>query len=485
MALKNQILTTIQPKVALKELSVFDTNQLEVNNLEPQGPFNESPKDSVGVASPLIMVNGRKLEPGIIMNMVLRQDSFLPKLKITFVDRFALFSSYNNPIFDPIVSVYVKAQTANLKPLRGDYLIQNITSTPIMGEAEHIITLDCELYIPKLYDNVSNSYPNMSSVDCLKKIAQELELGFATNEDTMNDKMTWLNPNLSYISFIKDEVVKRSYKSDNSFFTCFIDRYYILNFVNVEKQMEQDKEFDMSYYASDIITNGSAIKESDARDKETEVIAQVCMSNHPSMQNNANYIREFWPISNNGEILKTQSFRNRMLWYGTEDEKVNSFFIEPISNSKTLNGSVHQIPSIEGLKKMEVKKWLGFDYGNSHKHSKFAIMLNHHNNLELSKNMICARVYGFNSTLLRGTRVPVIFYDETYVNSIKRTLENKSDSITDTRSYNYHMDEILSDIYYIKDIVYKYDSVSGNQTNFYTEFILSKRNWKKTSYNNV
>ena len=480
MALKNQILTTVQPTISLKELSIYDVSQY--NQTKDKETFVEDAKEAVGVTAPLIMVNGVKIEPGYILSMTLFQDSFLPSLKITFVDKLGMFSSYHNPVFDPLVSVYVKSQSPNLKPLRGDYLITNMTSIPIMNEAEHVISLDCELYIPNIYSNVSKSYPNMTSVDCLKKVAGELGLGFATNEESTDDKMTWLNPNMNYLSFIKDEVTNRAYKSDNSFFTCFIDRYYILNFINVEKQMEQDTDFDMTHIVSDLVTNSGTIKGAEQRAKDTEIVSDVVLSNHPSMQNNSNFIREFWPISNNGEILKNQSFRNRVLWYETTEQKVNSFFIEPLSTNKTATGSEHQVPIIESLRTMEVKKWLGFDYGNAHKHNKFARMLNHHNNLELNKNIIVARVSGFNSSLLRGIRLPVVFYDESYVNSIKNALENKNDGASSDRGY--FIDDILSDIYYIKDIVYKYETGSVGPL-FYTEFILSKRNWKKTTYNNA
>lgn len=483
MALKDQILTTIKPKIALKDLSIYDIDFMAPR--EVKADFTDEYKESVGALVPLIMINGVRLHDEMIMSMDLRQDSFLPTLNITFIDNLGLFSSYHNPIFEPIVSIYVKSQTPYLKPLRGDYLILRKTSVPIRGEAEHIITLFCELYVPKLYNNASLAYADMTSVECLKKVATELELGFATNEEVMNDKMTWLNPNLSYYMFIKEEVTKRAYKSDKSFFTCFIDRYYVLNFVNVERQMEQDNDFDMNYITSDTVSNSSVMKGGGERGESLELINQTVLSNHPSMTNNANHIQEFWPSSNNGDVLKNQSFRSRAIWYESETQKVNSFFLEPLSNVKTLNGSEHQTPSLESLKTMEVKKWLGFDYGNAHKHNKYAKMLNHHNNLEIGKNQITLRLKGFNSTILRGVRVPVVFYDETYVNSIKMTLQGKGDKIKSTKSNDFFVDEILSDIYYVKDIVYRYDSSVQSTSLMNTEITIAKRNWKKTVYNNA
>lgn len=480
MAAKNQILTVLQPKISIKEMSVTNPSKLLGSG---NGELKATVPEEMGALFPLIMINNSAIDENTIMSMVIRQDGFLPTMSITFVDRLAMFSTYHNPIFEPIVSVYIKSQSTSLKPFRGDYFIKNIVSTPVMGEVEHIINLDCELYIPKLYDNVSSSFSNMTSVECLKKIATDLKLGFATNEDSMNDKMTWLNPNLSYFTFIRDEVTKRSYKNESSFFTCFIDRYYILNFINVEKQMSQDKEFDLTHISSDIAANSGVMNGAEQRSKDFDVVSEALLSNHPYMKSNSNFIREFWPVSNNGSILKNQSFRNRVLWYDSEGEKVKSFFLEPISVSKGLNGSIHQVPLMEDLTKMEVKKWLGFDHGNAHKSNKFARMLNHHNNLELNKNLVCVRVYGFNASLLRGMRLPVLFYDDAKMSAIKHTLEGVNQN-PDSEKMDHQMDLILSDIYYIKDIIYKYDSMNEG-TPFYTEFILSKRNWKKTAYNNA
>ena len=80
----------------------------------------------------------------------------------------------------------------------------------------------------------------MNSVDVLLDVSQDLNLGFATNEKTTSDSMTWLCPNYSYYDFIQ-EVCLRSYKDDEqSFFDCWIDPYYNLNFINMGNQFAFD-----------------------------------------------------------------------------------------------------------------------------------------------------------------------------------------------------------------------------------------------------
>jgi hypothetical protein len=481
LALKNQILTTVQPKIALKQMSMLDIDSRDF--LKKEGDLVQSAKDSVGAIAPLVMIGEIRIDEECILDVTVRQDGFLPKLNITFYDKKAMFSTYHNPIFEPIISIYMKSQTVKLKPMRGDYLILSVKSGPIRNSIENIVTLECELYVPGLYDNVSKSYSNMSSMECLKEVAKELDLGFASNEDNTNDKMTWINPNMSPYMFVKDEVLRRSYKSDNSFFNCFIDRYYILNFINVEKQMAQDTEFDVNYVVNDIIASGGHFKGSDQREEDTAITSEIVLTNHPVLKKSVNHIKEFWPISNQGNILKNNSFRRRVIWYESQTEQVNSVFIEPLSNTRTLNGSVHQVPKLVDLKEMEVKKWMGLDTGNTHKHAKFAQMLNHHNLLELDKNLVGVRVNGINSVLMRGMRVPVVMYDEATVASLKSALEAKEDAPITASPNTYHVDKFMTDLYYIKDVVYKYDAFD-KVSPLHTDLILSRRNWKKTLANN-
>jgi hypothetical protein len=93
-----------------------------------------------------------------------------------------------------------------------------------------------ECYIPGLYKQRIKAFPNMPSIDALLEVSQDINLGFSTNDKSTNDIMSWICPNYSYYDFIQ-EVSIRAYKDDEtSFYDCWIDSYYNLNFVNLGTQ---------------------------------------------------------------------------------------------------------------------------------------------------------------------------------------------------------------------------------------------------------
>ena len=481
MALVNQILTTIKPTIPTRKMYVLDidkTNQDQNADTVLAGSLAESK----GAIIPMIrFVDAYTVPEDQIIEMEISQTGFLPQCKIVIWDKNHLFTNLYNPVFDPIVSVYVKPPHPNLKPLRNDYLITHIDSS-VMDDGTKMYYIRGDLYIPRIYDNVSKSYRNMTSINCLKEVCKDLGLGYASNEENMNDTMTWINPNLSYYTFIRDEVAKRAYKNDQSFFTCFIDRYYILNFVNVEKQMAQDKDYDKTYVVNHSIKNLTALKSSDQNIKQDSVQADNILSNHPTSGGSVNSIKEYKVVSNNGDVLRRDAFRKRVYWYDSAQKKPLNFFTEPLSTTETLTGSEYQAPIPTDLATTQVKKWLGFEFGNAHKNNKFAQSINFHNMVEMDKSQLHVELNSLNPTIVRGSRVPVAIYNETYFDALKKAAMGKIDQISDATNYMYYIDDMLSDVYYVKDIVYRYQ-VMRKPMPFSTEMVLAKRNWKKQAFN--
>lgn len=481
MALVNQILNTIK--------ATIPTRSIPVLNIDPdnQGQNDDtniagSIADSKGAMIPIIrFVNTYTVPEDQIINLEVSQVGFLPQVRMTIWDKNHLFGHLYFPVFDPIVSVFVKPENPNLKPLRNDYLITHIDSF-VMDDGTKMYRIEGELYVPRIYDNVSKSYPNMKSTECLQAVCTDLGLGYSSNEENVVDKMTWINPNLSYYAFIRDEVVKRAYKDDTSFFTCFIDRYYNLNFVNVEKQMAQDSDFDQNFIVDHFIKSQAILNNSDQRILQTSVQAEVILSNHPVSQGSVNGIKDHKVLSNNGDVLRREAFRKQMYWYDSTQQKSLNFFLEPLSNTTTLTGSEHQTPILADLSALQVKKWTGFEFGNAHKNNKYAQALNFHNNAEMEKNQLFVELNALNPVIERGMRVPVSIYNETYIDALKKGAMGRIDLISDATNYRYYIDNMLSDVYYVKDIVYKYQ-VMRKPMPFSTEIVLAKRNWLKQPFN--
>jgi len=206
----------------------------------------ETSVKSTGLSVPYISINGYNVTK-YLLRFHLDLSGFIPTVRFSFIAAESMFISVNYPKDGDIVSIYMRSPGDFYKPFRMDFNVLSVISETTNRNSKEGIdseglginlrfTIEGECRIPGLYTERIKSFPNINSSDCLLEISQDLNLGFSTNEKQTDDKMTWLCPSYSYFDLIK-EVTSRAYKDDNnSFFDCWIDSYYNLNFVNLGNQ---------------------------------------------------------------------------------------------------------------------------------------------------------------------------------------------------------------------------------------------------------
>lgn len=452
----------------------------------------------MGVNEPVVMIGKLKLKRKSVKMMSIWLDDLIPTASVTFADPGGEFAISSYPLANILMSIFVQSTVPQVKSLSMEFLITNITSMPVSGTTTVIYTVHGELHVPKLNGNYSKSFPKMTSKKALMQIAKDLKLGFADNqpEDT-NDQMTWLMPNYTYKSAIK-HITKLAYRDDDNFFDCFIDRYYTLNFINVEKQFDRsNKQIDEGFFArrDDLVDLDRVNPEKGNADAEPQVII---LSNHPSANQTENFIIDYNLMSNHGEILQRNSLRKYAYWYEhglnandkgkPDDSNLIVHFVEPLTSPTENDAKAPQTTTIDQFRNAEstVGVWSGAHYGNAHKSYKFAEMLNHHNRLETEKNMLRLKLVGLNKNIIRGARVAVeICVDKTF-SAQGEVLKNDSDTENQEERTNQaptneaagrtgpglYPDKFLTDFYYVKSI--KYSFVNGE---FETELMLSRRHW--------
>jgi hypothetical protein len=484
MAVTDQILQILEPKIAPPSIDVvdFESNESDSKIRQPESSGYAS---QLGKKAPLVKIGNTRLQSDSVIGMSVYADSLLPRIHVSVLDTSGSLTSVGYPRTNPLLTVYVASTNKKLKSFSQTFLITSVNSIPFPDKT---IRYDFygELYVPKMNGNFIKSYPNVTSSQALKKIAEELGLGFATNEDSTSDQMTWINPNLNYKSFIK-QVTDHSYKNETSFFDCFIDRYYVLNFINVEKQFKQfgdDSEIPETYpsYSSDYLDTSRADVTADG---EEATVPLILTNAETGTAYSDLKILEHSMISENGDVLNRDGFRKRvMLYTHGEDQALKDWFSEPLSQVSPDGVSLYQRPELPDYLDNPIVKWMGTDYKNAHINYKFAKIINTHNRLEAEKNALRVKVPGFNMGILRGSRIKV----EIYSARTKRALDQSmSDDKSQTNSQEIEngaqssatdllIDPNLTDTYYVKELVYTYNpSQSGSA--FTTEIILSKRNW--------
>jgi len=488
---------TLLPKVQLKTLYEEDTSSDSTNPSSYKAP--KSMPDSgqkTGATEPYIKIGGQIVKG--IETMILDETGFIPTISLTFVDNFGEFAGDYFPKTDLLMSVYLKVGTEKLKPIRCDFLITHVKSIPAKytGDRKGIsigttYLIKGELYVPGIYANISRSYSGLNSKDALKKICGDLSLGFAENENTPNDKMTWINTNMSTLAFMQT-IAQHAYQDDDSFFMTFIDKYYYLNYVEVNRQLKVEEAQKTFLTSARPLASGinQQLKDSPERAQLEEETMVNYLTTELEYKGKANYITSLNLISDQGQIVKSQGYKKHIFYYDhlkstqTPSEKFKDFFMSPLK-SIDRNQDQHLVPADQKLAENEIKKWMNIDYGNNHPEWNAARLLNAHNLKELDKIRLKVTLNNINFQAVKGFTVPIYISVQEAENTLKAT---KSTEEQDAKIKNENglgaqtFDAQLSGYYYVSGAKYYY--VKLNPNGVYTELFLSRREWAPSKNNN-
>ena len=482
----SQVLKRIQQAtIPVVELFELDDSGNGGDAAVTSGQLTPSTAQSTGAEKPFVKINGYLCQ--MIESLVIDETGFIPTLTLVFKDPYGEFAGPAFPKQNLLTSVYIKSSNDNLFAIRADFLITSIKSmgkptTKSQGGVSTGVTylVKGELFVPKIYNNVSKSYAALSSKDALVSLASELGLGFVENEVVTADAMTWINMNTSPLNFIKD-VADHAYGGDESFFDAYISKELNLCMVEVSRQL-MSSEFDETFIASAMskeLDNNQAVKAASNKSSIDQYTMIKVLTSDPAMSKLANYITEANLISNQGKVLKESGYKKKIYYYDhvLEEEPINKFqdfFMAPISTEGALAEHL-LIPENDGLDEVGVKKWMDINYGNTHSQWNAARLLNTHNLNELEKIQLRVVTSGINPQTIKGDSI--FTYITQFVGENIRVGGEATDNGANGASQtNILPDEQLSGRYYVKGVKYHYDATRSDR--FYTEFFLSRREWR-------
>jgi hypothetical protein len=158
------------------------------------------------------------------------------------------------PLDDSIISLFLNPRTKFLKPIHMDFKVVDYSNDNELYDITGFIDVK-DLYLRKF-----RSYPQKTSYKLYEQVAKDLGLGYNSNIDDTDDKMTWINTGDKLVRFLND-TLKYTYKSDEAFLKHYIDYYYHLNYVDLEKELKRDIEKEMMDKLKDVEKKISEIKE--------------------------------------------------------------------------------------------------------------------------------------------------------------------------------------------------------------------------------
>lgn len=331
--------------------------------------------------APLVYYNGIQIEYDTISFFNIYHEGMLPAIDFSFSDRFGIFRGVGFPLDDTTVTVFIYSRTARLRSI---YMEFKITSFEDLGDNQfRIVGL---VNVPELFIKKFTTYSNKTSHETLQAIAKECGLGFCSNIDNTKDKMNWINIGQSSVEYMSN-IVTNSYSGDNSFLSCYIDYYYNICYVDLEKEIKRDNSNDVGYFNTGISQLGFG-------EEGEETLSKLFLTTDLTAINSNMFISDFEVKNNSTKISLNKSYLTKTKYYDSVTKKLLVFDIDSLSSPEglSLKGKPADSKFYEKnvgnayLGKMDVFDDSGG--GNVHANYNYAIIQNMINLTELSKLFI-------------------------------------------------------------------------------------------------
>lgn len=483
--LDRTILTIVDPVIAPGKIELID-NESSGDFTDQKSKYaNET--SAVGAVAPFVQIGSNQIEIDEIKSFSLDLKDFIPKLQLSVKDQKGRLTHLEFPLDGDVITIYIRPPSSETNnPIHLDFDIVNVSKS---GQGDiNTFNFNGVLKIPGIFKEICKSFKNETSYNHLIEVCEDLGLGFASNEDSTSDSMTRICAYDNYSKFIKD-TIETSYLNEDSFFNSYIDPFYFMNFVNVNKQFSEEdiiEEFPVEPTRIPIdIQKGIETEEQ---------LGPLVLSNSRNFAGSNIFITKFGLENNSANIWIKNGYKRYCQYFDQDLNEYSSEFMDPL----TTEGSEQTKILLKGkagddFYKDQVKyKYLGKqpsgEFDNVHDNFQWAKILNHQNNQEIEKMILKIELEALNFNLYRYQRIPILIYDTgnlERMNSINDRDKNVGDDnfeedggeeLFDNRSYI--KNEFLSGYYVIKDIIYKYRRGKWTQ-----EMRLMKREWNIPSKN--
>lgn len=453
------IITHFDPTIELIPIKIPDSEFGSDGN-----PIvGEKSSKKAGAISPFIVINGMTFSKDRISFFELDLEDFLPVVTFSIKEVGGTFINRFYPTDGDVASILIRSTNPDFKPIRQDYRITNIDSIEGDGTS-NTYTMRAILNVPHLFVDKIKSYNNKTTWKVLSEIAKELNLGFCSNEYDTNDSMNRICPNVDYVDFMLNDLVPSAYKDEDSFFICFIDQYYYLNFVEVN-QLLKDNDFEKL----SVVTSNYDFSADDP-DKETQ-LEYFYLTNAEEMQSTPNFISAYTMVNNSGAISLANGYRNYVHYYDKDAKEFKQFFLETLNDPNTTSEKII-LKGNDNEKIEDFIRSLNFNNqfnSNVHKDYYYAKLHNNYNLSELSKINLLVNLSDINPVITKYKIVPVQIINKDYKYRDMERRENEDDR-------EISVNKFISDYYIARNLKYFFDSNSGS---FFTKVILSKREFFK------
>lgn len=490
----------IKKTIKFDEMSMDDFRETS----DIQGGNN--PRDEFGITFPIIRINDLMISRYNIASMSIESSGFVPTIDLTLKYDNTTFISKNMPKDGDMVSLYLRTNTDALTYLRNDFII---TSCVITNNRATKINIYGKMFIPELDSSQFCESFTGTSKDVLKQLAKKYKIGFAFNDfDDTNDFQNWIKtePGEEFIS----DIVKHAWKDETSFFEAWIDLYYNMCYVNVNKFLLSTENEEMTDITFD--SNTAAIENLVKNDTTVDnaKMAIKVLTNSKDFQGSPFYIKKWEPINMSSSVSLESGYSTYTYTFTHNQNYLNS-------NQGQCFQELHNIPAydqsktdsfilLRGRAKYDKNKnpdqekarvnhdfvntyinieWTGVEYtlheddkqkpqnewsGNVHKNFARAPYHNKQNLDELNKIQLTVECEGLNLQIMRGERVPVYIVQNNEFDQVSYDSFSENDLPSP-------MNRFYTGYYIVDDIEISYHPGKGENSDYTTSYTLKRREW--------
>lgn len=500
MELDNHILAVVEPALMPTEIKMEALAEDEGDNVDKQ-------TKAIGAFEPFILCNGVQIKRVNIESFEIELSGNVPRCSVSFTDLGA-FKVDSMPRDGDFFTILLNSKhQETFKSIHMDFDIIEVNSSAdapdVEGNSE--ISLEGIAKIPRLFGEDCQVLDSDTSLAHLEKIARDLELGLATNVESTDDKQARIQAYETFLDFIKS-IVEDSYISDDAFAKWYIDQYYYLTYVDINKIFNsKNPKLDEVMSVLTSFTNSEAQRRTSEDSTDSDNIqVPLILTNHLELTGLSCYIRDFEIVNNSSKIsLKAGNSRNVQIYDNNSEkgERFQEFTIEPLTTEELteLEEPLKGNRKDERYKDQVKYKYMGRQnagddgLGNTHANSAFTKLHRKQNQMELEKMKLKCTVEGFNPSLYKFSKVPVVIYhyDKTKIEAEQMADHHREKAglterphkagkpEADPNEVSQMMDKFLSGFYVIENIDYKYDKEEG----MLTYFTLLRREWPARSRN--
>ena len=367
---------------------------------------------------PVVYYQGYSISLSSIKHFTIDLNGFSPTFSMVFNDTTGIMMDRGFPVDDSDITIRIPSRSKLFKSV---FLQFKIVTFSIIGEKANskIMSITGELDVNNLYLNEFKSYKNMSSWKCIYDVCKNAGLGFSSNISDTKDYMTWINPGLDVYDFVQT-VLSNSWNGESSFLWTFIDQYYQLNFIDVEKALEEDISKDLMSLTQENILNPN----------KDETLVKLVLSNDPALQSETNYFESFKILNQSTKISLSNGYSKLAYYFDRRGAWTNragaflSFEVDSINTPGSENNSIilKGKPKDYDFYKNNVNlKYIGkIDSSNVHKEYAYSDVQNEQNLQDLQKISIEIVLPNANFAVKKFKKVKIFFS-----NLYKRTVSDE------------------------------------------------------------